>query len=457
MDSILRFLALLAQFCFCVYFVFLLLHLARLTCGLMKRCGLNFPPPPPPTQQTADNQRLLMDCGGINLVVQAMRTHASNSLVQAAGCMAIQNATWLVADNRVHLERTGAIPLIFAAMRRFNNDPEVLRWGCGALQNLACADPCSTRLIALGALELVTTVMRDFPRDSQIQGYALGICRNLSYLEGNREVVGASSVVPLALGIVLANPQNTDVAFNVCSFFINMLVGIPVNVQRVLAIPNLLDSLFRIKELFAHLPQLTDKLAQIFDLLGGDRPFIAPALSMPVPSLFELTARVVLHHDLCSALELARARLTPRTTQQQQQQQQQQPQQHADARVSQTATDTLLVSHAATEIPAAPSSMVLSESTNDLMSMQLPSEVVLCLAGAHRCDQCGHRFLPPLNLRAAVKASPPLTRYNGVRRSTSSDWFLLELCSPKCVKAAMLHAAEQKPALVTTTDNSGEH
>ncbi len=74
--------------------------------------------------------------GGLHLIVQAMRLHASELHIQRDACAALLNLTGVQA-NKALLSRLGGPRVILNAMCRFIGDVDVARDGCGALWNLA--------------------------------------------------------------------------------------------------------------------------------------------------------------------------------------------------------------------------------------------------------------------------------------------------------------------------------
>ena len=90
----------------------------------------------------------------IELVLNAMRTHSSNSRLCEAGCGALRNITAnngkqieaqterndfqnITANSKVKAGKEGAIKVILDAMRTYSNNSMVCYNGCGALCNIA--------------------------------------------------------------------------------------------------------------------------------------------------------------------------------------------------------------------------------------------------------------------------------------------------------------------------------
>ena len=74
--------------------------------------------------------------GGIEDVLQAMRTHPSDLEVQSLACGALWNLA-LNVDNKVKIGALGGNDDVLKAMRRHAADPEVQRRSGGALWILA--------------------------------------------------------------------------------------------------------------------------------------------------------------------------------------------------------------------------------------------------------------------------------------------------------------------------------
>ena len=100
----------------------------------------------------ADNAATVMQLGGAQVVLDAMRRHSGAPPVQQNGCGCVQNLA-STSQHRAVLLSHGAVDAILAAMRRFPSEPLVQENSCGALANLASSRAPLERMLEEGAVE----------------------------------------------------------------------------------------------------------------------------------------------------------------------------------------------------------------------------------------------------------------------------------------------------------------
>ncbi len=72
----------------------------------------------------------------MDVIVTAMKQHASVAAVQEHGCGALRNLA-VNAENKVTIARQGGVDVILTAMKQHASVAAVQQYGCGALGNLA--------------------------------------------------------------------------------------------------------------------------------------------------------------------------------------------------------------------------------------------------------------------------------------------------------------------------------
>ena len=122
---------------------------------------------------------LAAKAGGIELVINAMRVHASNTYVQHYGCWALVNIT-THADNKVLAANAGGIEAVISGMRKHASNADVQHFGCWALLLIGWSSPVIQRaILSAGGADAARTAARAFPAHADIQHKATELLSRL--------------------------------------------------------------------------------------------------------------------------------------------------------------------------------------------------------------------------------------------------------------------------------------
>ena len=86
-----------------------------------------------------NNKVTIVDAGGIDMILSAMKTHSNNRNVQEYGCAALWNFA-VNDENKVTNVEVGGITTILSAMKTHSYNRNVKEYDCEALMNLALND-----------------------------------------------------------------------------------------------------------------------------------------------------------------------------------------------------------------------------------------------------------------------------------------------------------------------------
>jgi hypothetical protein len=112
--------------------------------------------------------------GACELVLEGMRKHADDRVVQTRGCSAIATLAATSIANTVRMVAGGACEVVGRLFKSFAADAEVLPEVCFATGELANVDPeASEKLGALGAVDQVLKIMTRFSSDAVLMASAL--------------------------------------------------------------------------------------------------------------------------------------------------------------------------------------------------------------------------------------------------------------------------------------------
>lgn len=118
--------------------------------------------------------------GGIQLVINAIETHAAVASTLAKAFWALVNLS-LNDVHKAEIVRLGGIEKIIAAMRRFPLNMETQYRACFALINLAIKTEVKNTIRELGGVPLILDGMKEFPTNFNFQKTACIVIRSLAW------------------------------------------------------------------------------------------------------------------------------------------------------------------------------------------------------------------------------------------------------------------------------------
>src|SRR3989338_2633430 len=103
------------------------------------------------------------ECGGIEAVVAAMRSHSANLDIQSNGCSVLLNLA-LDIDANARIGGCGGVEVVVAAMCAHLADSDVQYFRCGAILNLAVNNSANkARIREYGGIEAAVAAMQSQP------------------------------------------------------------------------------------------------------------------------------------------------------------------------------------------------------------------------------------------------------------------------------------------------------
>jgi hypothetical protein len=165
------------------------------------------------------NKRAIVENGGLDIILDAMRAHRSNCRLQWCAC----GALWTIAAHfdyqRILMEKNGVHELV-VTMNYHNKDSSVQTLGCGALATLAMHDANQRPMQEENCAQCVVNALRVFPTDLELQTQGCSALRNLSRdtPDGAREVLTAGGIEALCTA-VRAHPSS----FGITSSYLSVL------------------------------------------------------------------------------------------------------------------------------------------------------------------------------------------------------------------------------------------
>lgn len=114
----------------------------------------------------SDNMRLIPELGGVTAIIDGMELHNENEEVQKEGCYAIVNLAW-DSDNRIKIAEANGIQVLLGAMDTHSQNETVQFWSCWALYNLVHDNEENGALVGkLDGCSRLERAMEEFPEGS---------------------------------------------------------------------------------------------------------------------------------------------------------------------------------------------------------------------------------------------------------------------------------------------------
>ncbi|CAK9044071.1 Protein aardvark (Suppressor of amiB protein 16) [Durusdinium trenchii] len=102
-----------------------------------------------------------LSLGGLTLVIQALKGHPEQAILQAHGCFALSMMCWQCHNSKAEAFSLGGIELLIKAMQDHHGNSSVQFYASSALASMCHgAEECRRRALALGALELLLQILQ---------------------------------------------------------------------------------------------------------------------------------------------------------------------------------------------------------------------------------------------------------------------------------------------------------
>lgn len=147
-----------------------------------------------------DDGGVLVEHGGVQLVLSTMRAHPADPDVMAAGGNALNAVMVMHSDYRAAAAALGAIPLLLEALQTYKDNEDVLQGCCWALSRLAMEDegePAPRRsqvLVEAGVVEAVLAAMARHETSVSVAGGGLRVLQALIFGSMADAVVSAGAI-----------------------------------------------------------------------------------------------------------------------------------------------------------------------------------------------------------------------------------------------------------------------
>jgi len=137
-----------------------------------------------PFQQThvtnSANINAIVDCSGIDLVLQIIRTHADKPSTMAKAFWCMVNLS-LYEQHKQQIVDSHGVELILDALRNFPSNRELQYRACFAIINLAIKPDVKNRIRELNGIELILEGMKGFSECMLFQRCATVVLRSLAW------------------------------------------------------------------------------------------------------------------------------------------------------------------------------------------------------------------------------------------------------------------------------------
>jgi hypothetical protein len=115
---------------------------------------------------------LVGDIGGVEVVLAGMKRHPQAENVQWVGCGAIANMLHETKRDAARVEESDGIAQAIAAMKAHPEDEDVQFHGCGALEIVCEWAECRPLIFAAGGAVTIATVMEKFSDNPRVRRFS---------------------------------------------------------------------------------------------------------------------------------------------------------------------------------------------------------------------------------------------------------------------------------------------
>ena len=156
------------------------------------------------------NERNVCRLGGHIVVVQVVKKHVDDALIQEEGIGALLNFTFSTLA-QVLVGDIGGVEVILAGMKRHPDNANIQWWGCGAIGNLLYETKRNAeRLEESDGIAAVIAAMKVHPNNEEVQcNSCYAIWRMCEWAEYRHLIVAAGGLVTIAKAMekYIGNPR----------------------------------------------------------------------------------------------------------------------------------------------------------------------------------------------------------------------------------------------------------
>ena len=157
------------------------------------------------------NKREICRLGGPMAVVQAVKKHVDDALIQEEGIGALCNFTSFSTLTEVLVGDVGGVEVILAGMKRHPENVFIQQDGCGAIGNLLYGTKRNAeRLEESGGIAVVVAAMKAHPENENVQSYSCDALFNMcQWAEYRPLIIAAGGAVTIATAMekYIGNPR----------------------------------------------------------------------------------------------------------------------------------------------------------------------------------------------------------------------------------------------------------
>jgi hypothetical protein len=145
------------------------------------------------------NEREIHRLGGPMIVVQVVKNHVDDALIQEEGIRALCNFTYPTVT-RVLVGYVGGVEVILAGMKRHPEGANIQQFGCGAIGNLLYETKrTSERVVDADGIAQVIAAMKAHPENEGVQyNSCLALMKMCEWAEYRPLIVAAGGAVTIA-------------------------------------------------------------------------------------------------------------------------------------------------------------------------------------------------------------------------------------------------------------------
>ena len=162
-----------------------------------------------------DRQNTIIAGGGVEAIIRAMDTYPGLETLQQHACAALNNLCVLVEG----LERTvkaGGLPVLVAAMRVLAADPVVQHYGCWALLKIASVPSFRVCAADAGAIEAVARAMSTHSTNAELQSHGIWALLKIAVRSQDKVRVARAGGIDAIIKALRTHSRNKSVLENAC-------------------------------------------------------------------------------------------------------------------------------------------------------------------------------------------------------------------------------------------------
>ena len=185
-------------------------------------------------QASSEDRSWLGRLGGIELVLNAMRTFEADTELQQSACGALATLSYENQVNTKAVLQHGGTELLLRAMHGHSSSPSVQGLACYVLRILAFLEEGRHHMVQLGAIETILMALRNHIGDVDVQGSGCGVLGRLTACSSeDLAKVASGDGLGVALGALSAHPRDAQVQACASALVGNLVLAGPQSVQEI--------------------------------------------------------------------------------------------------------------------------------------------------------------------------------------------------------------------------------